>query len=79
MAKSLYAKGRELAKSGRLYATCRCCSRSDKTVKPRGGAAFPSSRIPPTPPLCDACWDDPALAYSECKHGLPRAAKGESA
>lgn len=57
--------------TGRVYATCRCCGRSDETVEYRPRNAPRQSQRP----LCLKCWDDPALAYVDCKHGLGAAAQ----
>ena len=47
-------------------AICHCCQKDKPDVKswvrdPRSGQDGP--------PLCGACWTDPALAYKDCKHG----------
>ena len=42
---------------------CVCCKRDKPDVtRARNGR--------PTQALCDACWNDPALEYIACKHGI---------
>lgn len=45
---------------------CICCKQDKPDAKMRqmGTPARPSFRT-----LCQACLDDPALKYSDCKHG----------
>lgn len=59
-----------MKKTGRLYATCRCCQRANETVKDRRRRFEKGMNM-----LCEACWTDPHLKMSECLHGLPAEVK----
>jgi hypothetical protein len=67
-------------KSGRLYATCACCHRSDKTVAYRHKATPKDSK-----PICDACWHDRTFTWPSekvgwfCQHGTTRCPHGNHA
>lgn len=42
---------------------CWCCQRRAPNTKQRVG------RGNERPPICEACWTDPAIAVANCKHG----------
>jgi hypothetical protein len=63
-------------KTGRRYATCKCCQGEGPDVRQRN--RFVDAKGNAGPFLCDACWADPHNKMSECLHGRKMsAARGE--